>query len=500
MYFWGTGLAIAAVVLTKCIGAVALAITLTAYLLSGFGGSIPFRCGALIATGFFAYAIAIPWTTPSVIATIRANAPRLVGFQFSGRAQITAAAIVIGVAFVAWPATRWRLEPRFRFGILFALLSAAIPLVSYWGGVELVPQAGRYHVLLDLAVCVALALALPLRFGRLPAAALVLLLVAAAIPAAIHQRALGRLWIRPLEIQTTLQYQVSSWLGSNLPGSRVFAPGSIGFWMNSFSDTPMLTGGFDNGARNLLLSAVNYQIYAGDSQELAIGWMNVFGVDAVIACEKGSREFFNVYQHPDKFKGMKELWRDGGDAIYAVPRASKSLVHALLESDTVRMTPVAYNLVAVEPYLRALSDPSFPPVDFRWIDPSRALPPRTWSLSIWFPFRWRTTKAGTPGSMERLTRWNGIKRGKSSSLPPVAAPVESNWSTTEPPSIVWPRFSAPSLFFPALYGRSSNASDALVDIHKPWIPVHGQSGVLARQTPRLFAAVRGVVAVLRQQL
>jgi hypothetical protein len=405
-YFFASGLAIAAVVLSNWIGAVALALTFAAYLLSGLGGTGLFRWCAAAATAMFAYILAMPWTTPSVIATIRANAPRMVGFQFSDRARWVAAAVAAAIVILAWALARRRVHPRYRFGMLFALTSAVIPLAAFWWKIEFLPQSWRYHVLMDLAICFTIALLLPVKFGRMQTGAFAAVLIAFAIPAAIHERSIGRIWTRSIDIRSTVQFEISTWLGTNMPGQRVFARGSIGFWMDAFSDTPMLTGGFDNGVRNLLIPGVNFQIYWGDSQDLALAWMKAYGVDAVIACEKGSREYFTSYRVPDKFKGLKELWRDGGDVIYAVPRGTTSLAHAIFDSDKVTQTPVAYNQVAVAPYLRALADPTLPAVDFRWRDPRTVVmtadlkPEHIVSVQVAWDEGWHARVNGRPQPIE----------------------------------------------------------------------------------------------------
>jgi len=59
--------------------------------------------------------------------------------------------------------------------------------------------------------------------------------------------------------------------------------------MNAFSDTPMLTGGFDNGMRNVLLQDIIYQEYFGDSLEVGLGWLKVYGVDAIVAATHNPR-------------------------------------------------------------------------------------------------------------------------------------------------------------------------------------------------------------------
>src|SRR5207244_9065351 len=61
---------------------------------------------------------------------------------------------------------------------------------------------------------------------------------------------------------------------------------------------------------------------------------------------------------------------NGGDAIYAVPGRSASLAHAVRAADLVQLTPVAYNDIALKPYLAALDDPSLPLADLRWQTPS----------------------------------------------------------------------------------------------------------------------------------
>jgi hypothetical protein len=152
-----------------------------------------------------------------------------------------------------------------------------------------------------------------------------------------------------------------------MAGRRVFAPGTIGFWMDAFSDTPMLPGGFDNGERNTYLQDVIFQIYAGDRQDVALEWLKAFGCDAVIDAGPKSREVYHPYAHPERFEGLRELWREGDDVIYEVPRGSASLAHAVHASDLVAERPPAYNPHPfLRAYLAALEDPALPPAAFRW--------------------------------------------------------------------------------------------------------------------------------------
>jgi hypothetical protein len=177
---------------------------------------------------------------------------------------------------------------------------------------------------------------------------------------------------RPIDIRTTIEYKSAKWLDAHLPGARVFAPGTIGFWLNAFSDAPQITGGFDNGILNPMLPHVIFQVYAGEKQEITVDLLRAYGCDAVIAGGKDSAEVYHPIAHPEKFSGMTELWRDGGDAVYDVPRRSRSLAHAMRAADLVQLQPVAYDTTAMRPYLAALENPAYPPAAFRWRTPSTA--------------------------------------------------------------------------------------------------------------------------------
>ncbi len=366
------GVAMAAVALSNWLGAAALAVAAGAYLLAGFQKvrrAAWLRAGAI---GLYAYALAAPWIPPSTIAVIRANAPRVGGnFESTLAQRAMFLAVALGMVLLAWLLARRGVSPGARFSLLFVCGMAAIALAAYWLKLDLVPQAKRYHLEMDMAFALAAAFAFARVRGTgvLTCAAVVAVLAA---PIAIHQHRIAREWEKPIDIRTTVEYQTARWLDGHMPGARVFAPGTIGFWLNAFGDSPQLAGGFDNGIVNPFLQHVIYQIYAGDKQDVAIGWLKAYGCDAVIGGGPRSREVYHPYAHPAKFQGMTELWREGDDAIYAVPRRSPSLAHAMPASDLAEGTPVGYDVKAEAAYLAALDDPSLPAADFRWSGPSAA--------------------------------------------------------------------------------------------------------------------------------
>ncbi len=395
--YFAAAVAMAAAALTNWIGGFALALIGTAFLLAKVKGAWPRL--ALIAC--WAYAIAAPFVTPSTVATVQANAPLVAnGYKPNYPLQ---AAFVAGALLLAFALFKKRIDPRIRFAALLLYFTATIALPAYWFRLEVIPQPNRYHLEMDLAFWLLAGLLAPLlaakvgvrRVGVFAAAAFCL---AAAI--AQHQRA--QEIEKPIAIASTAEYEISTWLGAHQPGVRVFAPGTIGFWMNAFSDTAMLNGGFDNGERNLIMPHVIFQVYFGEHIETALAWLKAFGVGAIVGGAPGSREVFHPYAHPDKFNGLAEIWRDGSEVIYAVPRRRTSLAHAMLPSDLPRETPPAYDNKSLDHYLAALDDPALPDASFTWHGASRATitaslrPEYVLSVQVTFDKGWTARVNGEP--------------------------------------------------------------------------------------------------------
>lgn len=399
-------LSMAATALCNWIGAAGLAMAVAAYLLAGFCKTKQnwIRAAAI---GIYAYAITMPWATLSTLATIRSNAPRLVGFHSSVRPLLVVAISFLGLA---WILKRSSFTRSLGFAILFLYSTAAMALGGYWWHVNLLPQEHRYHLEMDLAFWLVAALgsaqlrAAKLDIGRWlpirPAMAGALIAVMA-VPLVNHQYRQARGLEMPIAIESTAEYKISSWLGEHMPGRRVFAPGSVSFWMNAFSDTPMLVGGFDNGIRNEILWAVNYQLLAGDKTAAALDWLKAFGCDAIVGDDPESHEVFHPYSHPERLHSLPEWWRDGPEVIYAVPRRG-SLAHVIRTTDQVREIPAAYDPKALAPYLAALDDPSLPSAWFRWRDPSSASitaklqPELLLSVQVAWDQGWRASVNGEP--------------------------------------------------------------------------------------------------------
>jgi len=406
VYYVLAGLALAATVLSNWIGAFALALGAAAYLCAGFAPRPLRQWIAAAGIACYAYLIALPFVAPSIVATISANAP-LVGGRFeTGPAHLGVVALFAAVfVALAWAMRRTRLPAAARFGTLFLFCMEFIALAGYWFRFSLLPQPQRYHLEMDLAFWLAVALIAAPVFQRLPLRTVAIacgVVALAAAPIWIRQIHRARVMEQPIEIRSTAEYRVARWLGDHMPGRRVFAPGTIGFWMNAFVDTPMMTGGFDNGMRNVFMQDIIFQEYAGDKLDVGLGWLKAYGVDAIVGGDAVSREIYHPYAHPDKLHALPVLWRDDTEVIYAVPRGSSSLAHAVRAADLPAAHPVAYISDSIRGYLAALDDPALPPADFRWTGTDAARvsanlrPEHLLSVQMTFDKGWHASVDGVP--------------------------------------------------------------------------------------------------------
>ena len=133
------------------------------YLLAGWDGArgLPWlpRWGRAAGIGCYAYALAMPLAPPSTIRIIRINAPKLVGWEFTGPEGLLWAALIAGLLLLAWTLRRWSVEPRVRFGLMFLWSMAVVTLGAQWLHIKMIPQPERYHLEMDLAIWLTVTLA-----------------------------------------------------------------------------------------------------------------------------------------------------------------------------------------------------------------------------------------------------------------------------------------------------------------------------------------------------
>ncbi|MEO5923243.1 MAG: hypothetical protein ABIR70_05380 [Bryobacteraceae bacterium] len=370
----------ASVVLTNWLGATGLTMAIISYLLAISLERFRVRETMLaLGIGALAYALAMPWIPPSTIAAIRDNA-QLVGGEFPMTREHAyywlAVGAMVGLAYLALK--RMRAGLFFAFASLFSLFSLTFVLAWEKFKIALLPQPGRYHYEVDMAVCLLLASAGPFIFKRVRvrnfgvAIALTSLFLGAYQLRSIRRAA--RNDARGIDIRNTVEFQQAAWLQKNMPGQRSFITGSTQFWLNAFNDIPQVGGGFAQGIVNPNIPIVHYGVpwVIGDGTTSAL-WLRIFGASSVVVSGPLGRDAYReAWRDPKKFNGvLREEYRDSDDAIYRVPHDSLALV--ILPTDVPTRTPI--NLEDSEP-LQALSkrldDPTRPLATFRWLNTNEA--------------------------------------------------------------------------------------------------------------------------------
>ncbi len=378
-YLWfAAALALASLPLTNWLGVPALAMAVAALLFARQRGVWWRDWTASCAVGVAAYLIASPWIPPSAIRVMESNQKTLSGPLSPAPVLATwglAGLAVLGAGL--WLFRRHNFSPPLRFALLFLLPSATVPLAKAWFGVSLLSQPARFHLEMEMALALAGAFLGRELWRRLsPRAGIVAVCVLAGVACYGFLRCnthVKRL-VRSLAIERTVEFQEAEWIESNLPGQRVMATGSVGYFLNVFGDTPQFAGGADQAAINPLWTHVSYQILTGENAgpreaEVALLWLDAFGVDAVTVSGPKGREFYKPFRNPKKFEGvLPELWRDGDDVIYRVPRRAATLAHVVQPAGLAPRSPAGgLDVDPVRHYVAALDNPAYSLARMTWL-------------------------------------------------------------------------------------------------------------------------------------
>ena len=375
--------ALAAVPLMNWPGSMGLSMAVLAYCLSHIGAFRISNWLVLAGSGVAAYLVASPWLPPSVIASVVRNAQQSDGTSF-GSAQLwptlilAAACIVLLLVFKRVNANRW-----LRFFAFFTLLAGGVSIGYAWFGWRVLPQPGRFEVEFEMAFAATLAYVLICYMRKLPSRiqlAAALLLAGFGVRQWVHYARYAHGLSQPIEITSTIEYQMAKAFEANLRGERVFGPGNVSLWMNMFTDVPQMNGCCDQGIPNQEYRIAVYTIYTGQNAgtrdaEISLLWLRAYGANAIGMTGPNSTEFFKPYWNWKKFDGvLPELWRQGDNVIYRVPRKSTDPVRVIPKSAVAPRAPENGLVVEpVQPFVSALEDPAMPPATFRWINRHEAV-------------------------------------------------------------------------------------------------------------------------------
>jgi hypothetical protein len=296
-----------------------------------------------------------------------------------------------------------------RFTAIWSLLLAAIALGAHWFGAALLPQPERFHLAMEIPLILLATYGFAALMDRAPARARTAILAIVCLPLAAqvyrYHRFANRITQR-VRIESTYEYQFSQWLARNLGSQRVYATGSLQFWMNVWSDTPQAGGCCLPGLPNPVVPIMTYFLGSSSPQldpggALSVLWLKAFGVHAAVVGGKNTRDAYHDWQYPAKLEGvLPVLWQQGDDRVYAVP-GGPSLAHAVSPQDLVAQRPEnGLDVAALRRYVAAIENPQNPAAEFLWKRPDTAQvkavlqPAQLLSVQITYSAGWQADAGG----------------------------------------------------------------------------------------------------------
>lgn len=403
--------ALAATVLVSWPAGVAMALGAVAYLLARPAGEAARRLPALIALAVVAYALLSPWTPPSTVRANQINAQHIGEYPWTTMQLAYWGAVAVLLAAFRWTLRRWRAPWFLQFSVFFFALTGSIALSADWQQIHLLPQPERFHLAMEIPIALAAIFGSKSLLDRWPR--LQWIFASLLVIFTVHQLRVYRFYNRnlaaPFDISNAVEYRLAHWLDTHHGDRRVFAPGSIAFWMNAWTDTPQMTGCCLPGLPNWTNVIAAYIITSDDGAgERAAGisllWLKAFGAHAVATGGPASKEHYRDFVHPYKFEGkLPVLWKEGDDTLYRVPQRSASLARVVRREDLVARPPVnGIDVAGLGHYVAALDDVSLPLAEFEWKGAGRAEvtaslePGQVLSIQqTWHP-GWRASANGRP--------------------------------------------------------------------------------------------------------
>lgn len=181
------------------------------------------------------------------------------------------------------------------------------------------------------------------------------------------------IFVRDPDPTDQVEYQMQDWMYRNMPQSRALVAGSVRFWYNAWNDLAQIGGGSEQGLLNPMVMPAQWEVLLGDSFDLSLAWLQLFGADAVLVNEPHSREYYHDFQHPMKFKGKLDVLHDdgAGNIVYKVPRRYPSLARVVDRHrlDALPEIPANGDETSLKAWVDVIENGMDAPTATRWLSP-----------------------------------------------------------------------------------------------------------------------------------
>lgn len=381
LWYWATGAAMALMLLASAFGAVLIVVGCLCLLLTCEKYSRKYNAGITILIALSAYIVVSPFVPPSLFLLIRSDAQSRLDSSWS-LSSVTAIGILVSAWVALLPVVNRLSNWSFRAILLFCVTFSAITLLAVYGGRRFLPQPERYKFEMDLGVASAGAFAVYVLWRRLPTNVRICTILVLASVGAEQIRAIrksAKQLLAPADITRTIEFRVAKWLERHFRDDRVMMGGSLGGgWLNTFTDIQQFSGSSFPTAPNQVHQSALLTILWGlqstpHDGEIAVTWLRAYGVSAVGVPGPDSPEYWKPFAGPKMFEGiLPAIWREQDTTVYAIPRKSSSLAHAIDTDAIVWSRPRdGFDIGRVREYVAALDLDST--TSMRWEGYNRAV-------------------------------------------------------------------------------------------------------------------------------
>lgn len=220
------------------------------------------------------------------------------------------------------------------FFALFSIVAVyylSAPADESYRRIELLPQALRYNIEVDLALAVLLGVIfgkVTQLIGRNKFAEVMTTFLGIVIAIALS------FYIQPYikiaseasgsvaDVVNSSEIKVASWLNQHVNqdiGERVLAGGNYGFYLNWFTNIWQLRGGLYQASTHQWPDHVYYQLANGTDPEIANAWLKIANIRYAAISSPGSTEVYQDIKNAHRFESLaKPSFQENGDTIFEI--------------------------------------------------------------------------------------------------------------------------------------------------------------------------------------
>jgi hypothetical protein len=135
---------------------------------------------------------------------------------------------------------------------------------------------------------------------------------------------------------------MADWLSSHVNDERIYATGTVSYWLNVFSGVRQIRGGSEQGATNGWWAPATYEINLGRDAQLSVLWAQAWNVKYIVVTFPNATTAYRDYVYPEKFIGVLPLrYYYQGFGVYEVSLPQPALVQAVSAQAARSLRPIS---------------------------------------------------------------------------------------------------------------------------------------------------------------